>query len=104
MPSLLHRLVPALVVLTATVAAHAQRAGSSAAVPSPPSAPQPGARIGDAARALRDLQSGGSAASATPRPIAGDVAGLSYQRYLDTFKQPIPPSFTPTVAGGESSR
>ncbi|WP_295856619.1 DUF3613 domain-containing protein [uncultured Xylophilus sp.] len=104
MPSPLHRLAPVLVVLTATVAAHAQPADRPAAVLASSSVPQPGARIGDAARALRDLQSGGSAASTTPRPIAGDVAGLSYQRYLDTFKQPIPPSFTPTVAGVESSR
>jgi Flp pilus assembly protein TadD len=51
---------------------------------------------------LIELQRNGSAASATPRPIAGDVADMSYQRYLDTFKRPIPERFGTTVPGPAS--
>jgi hypothetical protein len=44
------------------------------------------------------MQREGNYASTTRRPIAGDVATLSYQRYLDSFKLPIPASFTATTS------
>ncbi len=46
---------------------------------------------------LVELQRSGSAASTVPRPIAGEVANLSYQRYLDSFKRPVPEHFSSTV-------
>lgn len=60
-------------------------------------------QVGDATRDLLSLQREGHAASQTPRPLAGDVASLSYQRYLDSFKFPIPEKFTATVQKSGSS-
>ncbi|RYF62499.1 MAG: DUF3613 domain-containing protein, partial [Comamonadaceae bacterium] len=34
-----------------------------------------------------------------PRPIPGEVAGRSYQRYLKSFDHPIPERFGTTVGG-----
>lgn len=45
------------------------------------------AEVGDATRELLRLQ---RAPAGTTRPISGDVAGLSYERYLNSFKHPIP--------------
>lgn len=53
--------------------------------------------IGDATHSLLALQREGHAASPTPRPLAGDVATLSYQRYLESFKFPIPEKFSAAV-------
>lgn len=61
-------------------------------------APAAPLRVGDATRTLLDMQREGNYASTTRRPIAGDVATLSYQRYLDSFKLPIPASFTATTS------
>ncbi|MDW5441692.1 DUF3613 domain-containing protein [Polaromonas sp. SM01] len=44
-------------------------------------------RVGDATRQLLSLQRN---ATGPDRPIPGEQAGLSYQRYLDSFKHPIP--------------
>lgn len=54
-------------------------------------------QVGDATRNLLTIQHEGASASPTPRPIAGDVASLSYQRYIDSFKFPIPEKFNTTV-------
>lgn len=62
---------------------------------------------GDATHGLLAMQREGDLASRTPRPLAGDVASLSYQRYLDSFKHPIPEKFTTTVSksgSGSSGR
>lgn len=59
--------------------------------------------IGDSTRSLLQLQREGSAASPTPRPLAGDVASLSYQRYLESFKYPIPEKFNTTVGKSGSN-
>ncbi|MDG2524435.1 DUF3613 domain-containing protein [Stenotrophomonas sp. HITSZ_GD] len=77
----------------------------AAATPLPPatspfettaSPPAPGAparrEIGDATRALLRLQAAGTYA-APARPMLGDQASLAYQRYLDSFKYPIPERF-----------
>lgn len=61
-------------------------------------------QVGDATHNLLAMQREGNAASSTPRPIAGDVANLSYQRYLDSFKFPIPEKFTATVPKTGSSQ
>lgn len=44
-------------------------------------------RIGDATRQLLSMQRN---AAGPDQPIPGEQAGLSYQRYLDSFKHPIP--------------
>lgn len=40
-----------------------------------------------------DLQTSGKQASGTPRPMPGEIADNAYQRYADSFKQPIPAEF-----------
>jgi len=51
--------------------------------------------VGDATRALIRMQSAGTYA-APARPMLGDQASLAYQRYLDSFKHPIPERFDVT--------
>lgn len=62
--------------------------------------------VGDSTRRLLAMQRDGSAASTTPRPLAGEVASLSYKRYLDSFKFPIPERFGAAVqkSGSTGSR
>jgi hypothetical protein len=60
-------------------------------------------QVGDATGNLLRAQREGSVASPTPRPLAGDVASLSYQRYLDSFKYAIPEKFSTTVQRSGSS-
>lgn len=50
----------------------------------------PPLQVGDATGALLAWQRSGQIASPTPRPIAGDVATRSYERYLKSFEHPIP--------------
>ncbi len=42
------------------------------------------------ARDWVELQKSGTAASPVPRPLPGDIAERSYQRYAESFSQPIP--------------
>lgn len=59
----------------------------------PPAEGTPARReVGDATRALLRLQAAGTYA-APARPMLGDQASLAYQRYLDSFKYPIPERF-----------
>lgn len=103
-------LLPGLASAAFACLALAQGAGAGEAVerPSPPAgieaAPAGTARVGDATAGLLALQREGSAASPQPRPITGDVAGRSYQRYLKSFEQPIPERFGFGTAGGGSSQ
>jgi hypothetical protein len=80
--------IPAALLMLAAIvlagAAHAQ--ASQAPAQAAPTA------VGDTTRGLLALQRDGRRASATPRPIDGPVAETSYQRYLDSFRHPIPES------------
>ncbi|MGJ7500546.1 DUF3613 domain-containing protein [Variovorax sp. ZT5P49] len=100
----------AVALMAATPTALAQQAVSPKA-PEPAAAPVPvppqgqeemaGAeeefvygspQVGDATQGLLAWQRSGEIASATPRPIAGEIASRSYQRYLKSFEFPIPES------------
>jgi len=54
-------------------------------------------QVGDATHNLLALQREGTHASKTPRHLTGEVANLNYQRYLDSFKFPIPEKFNAAV-------
>ncbi|WP_418129634.1 DUF3613 domain-containing protein [Variovorax sp. 375MFSha3.1] len=54
-------------------------------------------QVGDATHDLFAWQRGGEIASTTPRPIAGNVATRSYERYLKSFEFPIPERMSSTV-------
>ncbi|MDO9405560.1 MAG: DUF3613 domain-containing protein [Polaromonas sp.] len=77
-------------------------AANPTATPVATRAPQ----VGDATRALLAHQANGVSASPVPRPIPGDIAQRSYQRYLKSFEYAIPESFTRAVEqnGTSSSR
>lgn len=49
--------------------------------------------LGAETRAWLTLQQSGQQASGAPRPMPGEMADSVYQRYLDSFKQPIPAEF-----------
>lgn len=64
-------------------------------------------QVGDAATSLLARQRDGSFASPTARPIAGDVARRSYERYLKSFEYPIPERMSSTVkssTGGSGAK
>lgn len=56
-------------------------------------AAEPKKPLGDETKAWVDLQTSGKQASGAPRPMPGEIADNVYQRYLDSFKQPIPAEF-----------
>ncbi|KQU84987.1 hypothetical protein ASC78_06295 [Variovorax sp. Root318D1] len=57
----------------------------------------PPLRLGDATQNLLAWQRSGEIASPTPRPIAGNVASRSYERYVKSFEHPIPEHLGSTV-------
>lgn len=59
-------------------------------------------KVGDETKALLELQRSGQAASATPRPMTGEVADKTYQRYVESFAHPIPENFPRESTGGSS--
>lgn len=72
-----------------------------APVPVAPAAEPPDRlRVGDATYTLLEKQRAGTLASDTARPIAGEVAQRSYERYLRSFERPIPESFTTVASPG----
>ncbi len=52
--------------------------------------PQP---VGDQTRHWVDLQTSGTVASPEERTLPGEIAERSYQRYAESFSQPIPETF-----------
>ena len=82
---------PAAGVSTATPASATGPVG-----PSPQNSTPSPAGIGDTTRGLLNAQADGRRA-APALPMLGSVASASYQRYIDSFKQPIPIFFGTTV-------
>ncbi|HVT35139.1 MAG TPA: DUF3613 domain-containing protein, partial [Nevskiaceae bacterium] len=62
-------------------------------------------RVGSQTQAWTDLQKSNMASSAAPRPMPGEVADKVYQRYVNSFGNPIPDLYTRDTAnsGGGSS-
>jgi hypothetical protein len=60
-------------------------------------------QVGDATQGLLAWQRGGEIASPTSRPIAGNVANRSYERYLKSFEFPIPERMGSIVKSSSSS-
>lgn len=50
-----------------------------------------------------ELQKSGTQAEGEARPMTGDVADAVYQRYLESFKHPIPESLSSSDDGSASS-
>lgn len=100
----------------AAQATPAPQASATAAAPSAQDAPDaqmveveedefdvPPLEVGDATLNLLAWQRSGEIASRTPRPIAGPVAGRSYERYLKSFEYPIPEKFNSSVKSSGDS-
>jgi len=90
--------------LALDTAAHAGGSADRAPAPAPAPVPTPAAPagpspVGDAAAGLLALQREGDAASPVPRPIPGEIAGRSYQRYLRSFEHPIPERYGSSTTG-----
>lgn len=60
-------------------------------------------QIGDATQGLFAWQRSGEIASPTARPIAGNIANRSYERYLKSFEFPIPERMSSTVKSTSGS-
>jgi hypothetical protein len=71
---------------------------AQAAVTAPPPA-QTGLSVGDATTQLLQLQ---RQSKGVDRPIPGEQASLSYQRYLESFKHPIPAQLGSSVKANKS--
>lgn len=56
-------------------------------------AAEPSTSTGTQSKDWVDLQTSGKQASGTLRPMPGEIADNAYQRYVDSFKQPIPAEF-----------
>lgn len=52
--------------------------------------PQP---VGDQTNQWLDLQASGTVASPEERPLPGEIADRSFERYAESFSQPIPEVF-----------
>jgi hypothetical protein len=55
-------------------------------------ADSPEEKVGTQTRSLLEVQRSGQAASDTERPMSGEVARRTHQRYVESFSQPIPES------------
>ncbi|ATA56654.1 hypothetical protein D3C87_971680 [compost metagenome] len=60
-------------------------------------------QVGDSTSNLFAWQRSGEIASKTPRQIAGNIAGRSYERYLKSFEFPIPERMNSTVKASTGS-
>ncbi|MDB5769592.1 MAG: hypothetical protein JWQ61_4406 [Collimonas fungivorans] len=92
---------PAVVSASATAQPAVAAAQAAAPVQSPqtsaPTGPETRIRIGDVTHTLLQAQADGRVAG--PRlPMLGATADVSWQRYLDSFRHPLPEFFKNTVS------
>lgn len=78
----MNRSIPTALLVVVLSGALPVLAQSQDATPAPVTGPE--------ARAWLELQKGGTAASPTERPLPGEIADRSYQRYAESFSHPIP--------------
>ncbi len=90
--SLLRTIAAALVTASVAFNAAAQSPGQSRSLD-----------VGTSTRSLLELQRSGQQAG-PELPMLGAASALSYQRYLDSHKHPIPAAFTSTVGGGSGGQ
>ena len=91
-----------LMVTALLLQAHAQ--GMTPAAPATTASAGP-LQVGDATRSLLEKQRSGTLAADTPRPITGEVAQRSYERYLRSFERPIPENFNSVASpAGKGSK
>ncbi|RYF83143.1 MAG: DUF3613 domain-containing protein [Comamonadaceae bacterium] len=62
------------------------------------------ATVGDATRNLLDLQRSGQIASPVARPVPGEIAQRSRERYLKSFEREIPEWFQSSVSEKSTSK
>lgn len=90
----LRRAAPLAAALVWACAAHAQ---------SPDRQPHDRAsEVGHATAAWLDLQASNREAAPEAAPMSGAAATLAYQRYLDSFRHPIPDTFGSRLSGSGS--
>ncbi|AMP03392.1 hypothetical protein CPter91_1006 [Collimonas pratensis] len=100
--------VNATAPVASTPSANYQQAAASAAVPAQsPSAAErpeqaPRVHIGDVTRTLLQAQADGRVAGAR-LPMLGATADVSWQRYLDSFKHPLPEFYENKVTKKQSN-
>ena len=63
---------------------------------------QPGRSIGVETRSWLELQSSGTAASKNRQTVSGPVADAIYERYVESFKYPIPEYYKSSQSGSMS--
>lgn len=63
---------------------------SSAAIAQDSNAEDTVVPVGTETRGWLEMQAGNASASAVERPMPGDIAAKTYQRYSDSFARPIP--------------
>lgn len=103
----------AMIMLALVIAAGSARAETAEAdaAAAPAAAEAPAAEgaaatgFGSSTRSWVGLQASGRAASAEARPLPGDAAKNVYERYTNSFKQPIPDKFDrESFASGSGSK
>ena len=67
-----------------------------------PDSPAKAAAVPGSAQEWLSLQAAGTAASSEPRPMPGEVADAVYERYVNSFKHPIPDQFRRQSTGGDT--
>lgn len=83
-----HRLTPFVLALVLPFAAHAADAQKP---------------LGAESKTWVELQKSGKQATPAPSPMPGEIADNVYQRYADSFKQPIPAEFKRQSAAGDGT-
>lgn len=92
-------------VVVDAVTAPPNTTAATAAVPAPVAPLAESAQpVGNSTQRLLALQRSGALASPVPRPVPGEIAQRSRERYLKSFEREIPERFQSSVSQKASSR